>query len=100
MDGLIALLNEFWILGRVLMWVLIAFLVLLTLQMLRQVFSSFRSWKFSCIILAVLMLSIWGSMHLYASAFLAPEPVVIKEQCEPAATMPKTSPEPTSQGGN
>lgn len=50
----------------------IVFLLLISIQLLMAIFTSFRSWKFSSILLLVMLVSVWFLINLYANTVLAP----------------------------
>lgn len=71
------------VLSRALLIVLLVFLVLTALQLVRMLFASFRSWKFSVGVLVLALLAAWGCMHLYAVTFIRPDVRVVEKSKEP-----------------
>lgn len=84
------------VLSRALLIVLLVFLALTALQLVRMLFASFRSWKFSVGVLVLALLAAWGCMHLYALTFIRPDVTVVEksedsEPSEPSTTAPSDS---------
>lgn len=76
------------VLSRALLIVLLVFLALTALQLVRMLFASFRSWKFSVGVLVLALLAAWGCMHLYAVTFIRPDVTVVEksEDSEPSVS--------------
>lgn len=86
------------VLSRALLIVLLVFLALTALQLVRMLFASFRSRKFSVGVLVLALLAAWGCMHLYAVTFIRPD-VTVVDKSEGSEPSESSTTAPSDSGG-